>query len=534
MRHFIRLSSILCTVLCAAAACDDMDETMKEFQGDGPIVYLGKIDSLKVFSGKQQAKLTWAPSSDSRINGATIYWNNRSGQKEVEWNPSQPFETIVEDLREGSVVFEIVTTDAHGNTSVPVTISGNVFGESFETLLDDSATITSGFFDEEKHTIDLGLKHSSNFYYKFLKVEYTDSEGNKQSVLVEKGTETVTLENVSSPEVFYSSVFLPEEGCIDMFTSESHRYEDLYNPYCTVESESLLIATVEGGTASTTFKANRAPVSATANVEWLSAEVLNGSEIKVSTTAENSTGADRTGSVTLKAGEFTCEISVTQTRSHLGDAYGNEGVIFWQNPENAAEYKIISAARGDCMWSTESVLLGINLGTYQQAISNKGNWKSITGFTEINGVLVNNNDVIEARAAQYTGCYPAFEWCRNLGEGWYLPSGLELRAVFEAYNGTTFDAGTAGKPSGLTAAEKAARQKFEDTLVSIGGEKLNSQAESKDGDWVWSNMESSAANACGFRFGNRGFGARSKQIDATNNATYTFYTRAVKVVTIEQ
>lgn len=35
--------------------------------------------------------------------------------------------------------------------------------------------------------------------------------------------------------------------------------------------------------------------------------------------------------------------------------------------------------------------------------------------------------------------FPLFEWCRGLGEGWYIPANAELKALASAINGGTMD-----------------------------------------------------------------------------------------------
>ena len=41
------------------ASCDGMDATYKEFIEEGPIVYIGKVDSLKAYAGRNRAMLEW-------------------------------------------------------------------------------------------------------------------------------------------------------------------------------------------------------------------------------------------------------------------------------------------------------------------------------------------------------------------------------------------------------------------------------------------------------------------------------------------
>lgn len=80
--------------------------------------------------------------------------------------------------------------------------------------------------------------------------------------------------------------------------------------------------------------------------------------------------------------------------------------------------------------------------------------------------------------------FPAFKWCRDLGEGWYLPAADELLTVGYRFNGDQrmkFD--------------RKARQQFNNTLKDNGGSKIDPMASyysstySGDGQAVTSTME---------------------------------------------
>lgn len=58
--------------------------------------------------------------------------------------------------------------------------------------------------------------------------------------------------------------------------------------------------------------------------------------------------------------------------------------------------------------------------------------------------------------------FPAFEWCRRKGEGWYLPAIDELLALGHVYNG--------GSRMRL---DREARARFNDTLKEHGGRRLD-------------------------------------------------------------
>lgn len=58
--------------------------------------------------------------------------------------------------------------------------------------------------------------------------------------------------------------------------------------------------------------------------------------------------------------------------------------------------------------------------------------------------------------------FPAFKWCREKGEGWYLPAIDEMLTIGHNYNGGT-----------RMSSNRQARNRFNDTLKENGGEKLD-------------------------------------------------------------
>lgn len=70
-----------------------------------------------------------------------------------------------------------------------------------------------------------------------------------------------------------------------------------------------------------------------------------------------------------------------------------------------------------------------------------------------------------AAAGEQWSDYPAFEWCRSLGEGWYLPSIDEVLRIAVAFNGGNT----------MTYSRKA-RTEFNRLLAENGGRKLDRMA----------------------------------------------------------
>ena len=112
------------------ASCDGMDATYKEFIEEGPIVYIGKVDSLKAYAGRNRAMLEWQKLLDPRAKTAKIFWENRTRSTELQLTDKAGLtQVIVKDLAEGSYVFEVCTYDTHGNSSIMSEVPCTVYGD---------------------------------------------------------------------------------------------------------------------------------------------------------------------------------------------------------------------------------------------------------------------------------------------------------------------------------------------------------------------------------------------------------------------
>lgn len=135
--------------------------------------------------------------------------------------------------------------------------------------------------------------------------------------------------------------------------------------------------------------------------------------------------AQRTPSYTINDHEY-CDqhltINVTQPCAHhgttapykVGDYYnenGKQGVVFevWDNGRHG---KIVSLDKALLRWCTPE--------QFEEEIK--------LGLTDKNNGKANTDKVMQRGDSDQ---YPAFVWCRDKGEDWYLPASYELMAIFK-------------------------------------------------------------------------------------------------------
>lgn len=105
------------------------------------------------------------------------------------------------------------------------------------------------------------------------------------------------------------------------------------------------------------------------------------------------------------------------TTLELGKAYAKDGVVFWINPDNSKKGKIISGAVANIAWGKSS----------------KYTW--IADINTDDGVA--NMQYVLNLEGSNASTYPAVYFCKNLGEGWRLPTINEMLDLIRVYYGVS-------------------------------------------------------------------------------------------------
>lgn len=186
---------IILAGVCITAACKKMDSTYEQYIVKGGIEYPGAAKSAVVRSGNKRAKVVWARGTDPKIVKAKIFWNNFTDSVEVPITADQ--DTIsytFSDLAENFYSFTIRTYDAKGNTSVPVEVSGNVYGDRYQArvlerpvkapMLNNANllkiewtpadTIAGAFATDVEYTNNLNVTKTVRFKAKEINTEISD------------------------------------------------------------------------------------------------------------------------------------------------------------------------------------------------------------------------------------------------------------------------------------------------------------------------------------------------------------------------
>lgn len=222
IRHLLLLASMILQ-LFIAMSCETLRDTYSDFLGDGERVYVGKIDSIQIFSGYERV----------RVEGL-MYFAKTAKEVVVEWEDQTlvtpldglgKYDTLkidINNLSEGSKNFTVYTRDAENNLSVKTEIFCEVYGPLYiKTLIPRSVAsikvlpsreLEITWNEPETNVVDVTL-------------EYIDNSGNKQSSVVDNKTSVTVLDDwkPESELTTYTRV-LPKETDLDILTLEKMSY----------------------------------------------------------------------------------------------------------------------------------------------------------------------------------------------------------------------------------------------------------------------------------------------------------------------
>lgn len=210
------------TILGFCTSCDGMLDNIQSYLEKGETIYVGKVDSLEAFPGKNRVKLEGLYLYGVTQKKCVISWKSMDEEEMslnldvVRENPEDPFEVIIDNLDEGQYEFVITTYDAKGNSSIESVVECYVYGELYESNLSnrkiDSWNINGTSL--EINWCPVNDAQEVEFYY--LNREGVEAE----RIIPVSETRTVIDDCAYEGEIRWRTVYLPEKNAIDKFYSE--------------------------------------------------------------------------------------------------------------------------------------------------------------------------------------------------------------------------------------------------------------------------------------------------------------------------
>ena len=205
----------------AIIACKKGTDFHKDFLEGGEIVYTGKVDSVKVYAGRNRIALSWLLLSDPRITKCKLLWNEGARSMEIPVQRTANVDTIrvlLPDLEERTYTFDMYTYDDAGHSSVKVSAIGTVYGEKYAKTLFNRPIKSTSFLTNDTAKVTWSGANSQNVR---VEVSYTGKSGVIYDVRINKtDTETKLPDFLKGNSISYRTVYVPEANAIDTFYTD--------------------------------------------------------------------------------------------------------------------------------------------------------------------------------------------------------------------------------------------------------------------------------------------------------------------------
>jgi hypothetical protein len=142
--------SLLCGLLgcLLISSCTGMNDYHDEYLKRGETLYVGKVDSARVYPGLGRLIIQYW-NSDPKAKKLKVYWNSRTDSMllDIPEKPaSQAVEIVIPNLEENNYLIEMITLNAEmKNPSIVFQAGGRVYGDKFQASLSDRQVRTAVF-----------------------------------------------------------------------------------------------------------------------------------------------------------------------------------------------------------------------------------------------------------------------------------------------------------------------------------------------------------------------------------------------------
>lgn len=219
----------LVILLVVIVSCSKMDSYKEKFEKGGPITYAGKMDSVNVLPGRNRVVIKGLFTSDPNIVKYRVFWKSRQDSIEVPVKRSSGVDTpkiIIPNLEEGTQSFEIRTYDKLGNSSVPVYVTGNVYGDAYQSSIINRGVVDASLQNDGSALITWA-DVSPDAGVLSMYIQYKDAANNLHDTIINSIAigQATSLPNIKVGSSFsYRTAFLPAPNAVDTFYTLSQTH----------------------------------------------------------------------------------------------------------------------------------------------------------------------------------------------------------------------------------------------------------------------------------------------------------------------
>lgn len=230
MKTKIYTALITLAVLGMCFSCTDINHLHEPYLERGEQIYLGKIDSVHMYAGKNRIEAgLWF--SDVRAKNLVVKYNGETDSIciPLEREPERPLRSDsilikIPNVNEGTAMtFKFIIYDANMKyKSLPVESMCSAYGDNYQESILNRRLINHSY---ENGTLTIGWLRTGSIQILNTEIYYIQKNGEENMIKLLPNEVSCFIENVKAgSKVRYRSVFRPEASAIDLFYTEYNEF----------------------------------------------------------------------------------------------------------------------------------------------------------------------------------------------------------------------------------------------------------------------------------------------------------------------
>lgn len=141
-KYILFIASLLLFTACG----ESLEDTYKDYSGDGEIRYVGKVKDLQANPGWEHVKVSWTNSEDPIVDQVEVKWISDEARDSVFLPSGTSSFDITGLVSASSLQIEVMSVDKKLNESIPVTAYVRAYNPEHETVQSFNRIVSRNFF----------------------------------------------------------------------------------------------------------------------------------------------------------------------------------------------------------------------------------------------------------------------------------------------------------------------------------------------------------------------------------------------------
>lgn len=218
----IKYIALLFSLMFVASSCEKLEDTYKDYVGDGEIRYLGQCSNVSVSPGWKRLIVKWVNGVDPMIDKVKVTWKVNDKENTILLDKGKN-EYSIPNLGDGIYTISVCSVDKNGKSSLESIAYGRPYTSSHE-LIQSFTRIISKYYILNDHLILYFIGWQDNINSAILK--YTKMDGTIDSLVIKKRIVRKDYYmlpekiDVSKPITLYRTGYVT--GCEDLITFDPY------------------------------------------------------------------------------------------------------------------------------------------------------------------------------------------------------------------------------------------------------------------------------------------------------------------------